>query len=177
MLVQCSRECTLPNLSTGISNLLQPAQAEVVLGQRSTYLASWGGACCGEYTLTPSAGTVRSQHPLLHKLLLRYNQGVCLSVQYSSLVLPFRGVSASLLKHFSSYSALFAFSHIKLKELLETSFTVLHWPKCLCYTAGKVGVICCPSRIFFVLISVQFNNSYSNHWRSFSTVGLWSAYY
>jgi hypothetical protein len=24
-----------------ISNLLQPAQAEVVLGQRSTYLASW----------------------------------------------------------------------------------------------------------------------------------------
>jgi hypothetical protein len=41
MLVQCSRECTLPYLSTGISNLLQPAQAEVVLGQRSTYLASW----------------------------------------------------------------------------------------------------------------------------------------
>ncbi len=41
MLVQCSRECTPPYLSTGISNLLQPAQAEVVLGQRSTYLASW----------------------------------------------------------------------------------------------------------------------------------------
>jgi hypothetical protein len=39
--VQISRECTLPYLSTGISNLLQPAQAEVVLGQRSTYLASW----------------------------------------------------------------------------------------------------------------------------------------
>jgi hypothetical protein len=29
------------DLSTGISNLLQPAQAEVVLGQLSTYLASW----------------------------------------------------------------------------------------------------------------------------------------
>ncbi len=28
---------------TGILNLLQPAQAEVVLGQLSTYLASWGG--------------------------------------------------------------------------------------------------------------------------------------
>jgi hypothetical protein len=39
--VQISRECTPPYLSTGISNLLQPAQAEVVLGQRSTYLASW----------------------------------------------------------------------------------------------------------------------------------------
>ena len=41
MLVQISRECTPPNLSSGISNLRQPAQAEVVLGQRSTYLASW----------------------------------------------------------------------------------------------------------------------------------------
>ncbi len=49
LLVQISRECTPPYLSTGISNLLQPAQAEVVLGQRSTYLASWQtpllGAC------------------------------------------------------------------------------------------------------------------------------------
>jgi hypothetical protein len=33
---------TLSDLTTGISNLLQPAQAEVVLGQLSTYLASWG---------------------------------------------------------------------------------------------------------------------------------------
>ncbi len=41
MLVEISRECTSPYLSTGISNLLQPAQTEVVLGQRSTYLASW----------------------------------------------------------------------------------------------------------------------------------------
>ncbi len=41
ILVQSSRECTLSYLSTGISNLLQPAQAEVVLGQLSTYLASW----------------------------------------------------------------------------------------------------------------------------------------
>jgi hypothetical protein len=41
LLVQISRVCTPPYLSTGISNLLQPAQAEVVLGQRSTYLASW----------------------------------------------------------------------------------------------------------------------------------------
>jgi hypothetical protein len=40
-LVQISRECTPPYLSTGISNLLQPAQAEVVLGQLSAYLASW----------------------------------------------------------------------------------------------------------------------------------------
>ncbi len=39
--MQISRECTPPYLPTGISNLLQPAQAEVVLGQRSTYLASW----------------------------------------------------------------------------------------------------------------------------------------
>jgi hypothetical protein len=28
-------------LYTGLSNLFQPAQAEVVLGQLSTYLASW----------------------------------------------------------------------------------------------------------------------------------------
>jgi hypothetical protein len=41
MLVQISWECTPSYLSTGISNLLQPAQTEVVLGQRSTYLASW----------------------------------------------------------------------------------------------------------------------------------------
>ncbi len=41
MLVQISWECTPPYLSTGISNILQPAQAEVVLGQLSTYLASW----------------------------------------------------------------------------------------------------------------------------------------
>jgi hypothetical protein len=41
LLVQISKECTTPYLSTGISNLLQPAQAEVVLGQPSTYLASW----------------------------------------------------------------------------------------------------------------------------------------
>jgi hypothetical protein len=36
-----SRERTPGYLSTGISNLLQPAKAEVVLGQLSTYLASW----------------------------------------------------------------------------------------------------------------------------------------
>jgi hypothetical protein len=41
ILVQISRECTPPYLSSGISNLLQPAKAEVVLGQPSTYLASW----------------------------------------------------------------------------------------------------------------------------------------
>jgi hypothetical protein len=40
-LVQISREFTAPYLSTGISNLLQPDQAEVMLGQLSTYLASW----------------------------------------------------------------------------------------------------------------------------------------
>jgi hypothetical protein len=48
--VQISRECTPQYLSTGISNLLQPAQAEVVLGQCSTYLASWavtGSAAAG----------------------------------------------------------------------------------------------------------------------------------
>jgi hypothetical protein len=39
--VQISRECTPSYLSNGISNLLQPAQAEVVLGHPSTYLASW----------------------------------------------------------------------------------------------------------------------------------------
>ncbi len=36
-----SRGCTPAYLSTGISNLLQPTQAEVVLGHLSTYLASW----------------------------------------------------------------------------------------------------------------------------------------
>jgi hypothetical protein len=41
MLVQISWEYTPPDLSTGISNLLQPAQAEVVVGQLSMYLASW----------------------------------------------------------------------------------------------------------------------------------------
>jgi hypothetical protein len=40
MLEQISEECTPPSLSTRISNLLQPAQAEVVLGQLSMYLAS-----------------------------------------------------------------------------------------------------------------------------------------
>ncbi len=39
--VYCSRECTPLYLSTRILNLLQPAQAEVVSGQLSTYLASW----------------------------------------------------------------------------------------------------------------------------------------
>ncbi len=39
-----SWECTLPYLSTGISNLLQPAQAEVVLGQLSTYIFSLLGS-------------------------------------------------------------------------------------------------------------------------------------
>ncbi len=39
-LVQISRECTPSDISTGISNLLQPAQAEVMLGQLSRYLAS-----------------------------------------------------------------------------------------------------------------------------------------
>ncbi len=43
--MQISWERTLPYLSTEISNLLPPAQAEAVLGQRSTYLASW------EYTV------------------------------------------------------------------------------------------------------------------------------
>jgi hypothetical protein len=38
--VQISWEFTPPHLSTGISNLLQPAQAEVVLSQLSTYIAS-----------------------------------------------------------------------------------------------------------------------------------------
>ncbi len=42
-LVHGSRECTPSEPSTGISNLLQPAQAEVVLGQFSSFLASWGG--------------------------------------------------------------------------------------------------------------------------------------
>jgi hypothetical protein len=41
LLVQISRECTPPHLSTGISNLLQPAQAEVVLGHLSRSLTSW----------------------------------------------------------------------------------------------------------------------------------------
>jgi hypothetical protein len=40
LLVQIIRECTPSYLSTGISNLLQPAQAEVVLGQLSMSSAS-----------------------------------------------------------------------------------------------------------------------------------------
>ncbi len=45
-----SWECTPPYLSTGISNLLQPAHAEVVLGQLSMYLAS--PVCPHFYTYT-----------------------------------------------------------------------------------------------------------------------------
>jgi hypothetical protein len=41
LLVQSSKECTPPDLSTGISNLLRPLQAEVVLGQLSMNFASW----------------------------------------------------------------------------------------------------------------------------------------
>ncbi len=41
MLVHISWEWTPSDLSTGIANLLQPAQAEFVLGQLSRYLASW----------------------------------------------------------------------------------------------------------------------------------------
>jgi hypothetical protein len=41
MLVQIGKECTPSYLFTGKSNLFQPAQAEAVLGQRSTYLTSW----------------------------------------------------------------------------------------------------------------------------------------
>jgi hypothetical protein len=41
LLGHCSRECTQAYLSTGISNLPQPAQGEVVLGHFSTNLASW----------------------------------------------------------------------------------------------------------------------------------------
>ncbi len=39
-MVQISRECTPSYLPTEISNLLQLAQADVVLGQLSMYLAS-----------------------------------------------------------------------------------------------------------------------------------------
>jgi hypothetical protein len=39
--VTISWEFTPPYLSSGISNLLQPAQTEVVLGQLSTYVDSW----------------------------------------------------------------------------------------------------------------------------------------
>jgi hypothetical protein len=45
--VQISRGCTPTYLFTVISNLLQPAQAEVVLGQRSTYLVSWDVSTVG----------------------------------------------------------------------------------------------------------------------------------
>ncbi len=38
--MHCSRECTLSYLSTGISNLLQLAQAEVVLVQHSSICKS-----------------------------------------------------------------------------------------------------------------------------------------
>jgi hypothetical protein len=46
--VQISRGCTPPYLFTGLSNLLQPAEAEVVLGQRSMYLASWVCPICSQ---------------------------------------------------------------------------------------------------------------------------------
>jgi hypothetical protein len=54
LLVQISRECTPPYRLTGISNLLKPAQAEVVLGQRSTYLASWSGTIASYWQSTSS---------------------------------------------------------------------------------------------------------------------------
>jgi hypothetical protein len=57
LLAHRSSECTPSYQSTGISNLLQPAQAEVVLGQLSTHLASWVST---EYTGLYTA-TVRGQ--------------------------------------------------------------------------------------------------------------------
>jgi hypothetical protein len=50
LLVHISRECSPPYLSTGVSNLLQPTQAEVGLGQLSMYLASWVYTVCDSPT-------------------------------------------------------------------------------------------------------------------------------
>jgi hypothetical protein len=51
LLGHCSRECTPPYLSTGISNLLQPVQADVVLGHLSIYLASWVATPCSVHNI------------------------------------------------------------------------------------------------------------------------------
>ncbi len=60
LLVHCSRECTPPYLSTGISNLLQPAQAEVVWGQHSMYLASWVAAYYSTIQILSVRDTVKT---------------------------------------------------------------------------------------------------------------------
>ncbi len=62
-LVQISKECTPSYLSTGISNMLQPAQAEAVLGQRSTYLASWISPPSASPTPTPGWAPPRGPLP------------------------------------------------------------------------------------------------------------------
>ncbi len=80
MLVQISWECTPLYLSTGISNLLQPAQAEVVLGQLSTYLASWFlsantvGWPTEHYLFSKISQGGQGQHPMYFRLF-RYASG------------------------------------------------------------------------------------------------------
>ncbi len=54
--MQCSREFTPSDLSTGISKLLQPAQAEVVLGQLSMYLSSWVETPVASYIMNSMFG-------------------------------------------------------------------------------------------------------------------------
>jgi hypothetical protein len=77
LLVQISRERTPPDLSTRISNLLQPAQAEVVLGQLSRYLASWT-------TTAQCSAAVRLY--VLSDCLLRGCVYTITSAQYSAVV-------------------------------------------------------------------------------------------
>jgi hypothetical protein len=64
LLVQTSRESIPLDLSTGISNLLQPAQTEVVLGQHSMYLVSWGNTllALGTKNSFLHIGNCRMQH-------------------------------------------------------------------------------------------------------------------
>ncbi len=76
LLVQSSRECTPPYLSTGLSNLLQPAQAEVELGQLSTYLASG---------VRPVARVIELTPVIKHEILLYYF-GDCLRRRHAVLL-------------------------------------------------------------------------------------------
>ncbi len=89
--MQISRECTPSDLSTGISNLLQPAQAEVVLGQLSTYVASW--------VLPPRRVTTEPEFRDVTRRLKRYLfRGQ--AAQQGFLLFSFRVVGKIYLVHF-----------------------------------------------------------------------------
>jgi hypothetical protein len=80
--VQISWECTPRYQSAGISNLLQPAQSEVVSGQLSTYLASWVDAVC-LYILLCACYKWAVLSQLSSLLMLCYTSSILLLYKFS----------------------------------------------------------------------------------------------